>query len=163
MTNRGVTFQKIDGNLVRDKIEDIVKKKNIVQSQFCEFPKLKYEKILEKFYFTFCDCENFTPSVISFERGGLHFRGNLESYCIAGVLQSENWSDYLGKIESEISDGGKLILILSGWVYEGYAEEIISVLCESKEFADCFYIVSPKFDWFIVHDYIDECAVLYRK
>lgn len=148
---------------VRDKIEYIIKEKAIDRSKLCEFPKLKYEEILEKFYFTFCDRENFTPSVISFERRQLHFRNNLESYCVAGVLQSEKWSDYLEKIESEIPDGDTLFLILYGWVYEGYAEEIISVLCESKEFADCFYIVSPNFDWFIVHDYIDECAVLYRK
>lgn len=155
-------FQK-SGLWVRDKIEHIIKEKAIDRSQFCEFSKLKYEEILGKFYFTFCDCENFTPSVISFESGWLHFRSNLESYCIAGVLQSKNWSDYLRKIESEIPDGGRIILILSGWVYWGYAKEIISVLCESKEWADCFYIVSQKFDWFIVHDYIDECAVLYRK
>lgn len=148
---------------VRDEIEHIIKEKAIDRSKFCEFPKLKYKEILEKFYFTFCDHKNFTPYEISFERGGLHFGNNLEVYCISGVLQSENWSDYLGKIESEIQNGGKLILILSGWVYEGYTEEIISVLCEVEEWADCFYIVSPKFDWFIVHDYIDECAVLYRK
>lgn len=163
MTNRGVIFQKTDGNLVRDEIEHIIKEKAIDRSKFCEFPKLKYEEILEKFYFTFCDYKNFTPCEISFERRGLHFRGNLEIYCISGILQSENWSDYLGKIESEITNQGKLFLILSGWVYEGYAKEIISVLCETEEWADCFYIVSPKFDWFIVHDYIDECAVLYRK
>lgn len=148
---------------VRDEIEHIIKEKAIDRSQFCEFSKLKYEEILGKFYFAFCDRENFTPSVISFEGKKLHFRNNLESNCVAGILQSKNWSDYLGKIESEIPDGGRIILILSGWVYWGYAKEIISVLCESKEWADCFYIVSPKFDWFIVHDYIDECAVLYRK
>lgn len=147
---------------VRDEIEHIIKEKNIDRSQFCEFIKLKYEEILEKFYFTFCDRKNFTPSIISFERGGLHFRNNLESVCIAGVLQSENWLDYLNTIKGEILDS-KLFLILFGWVYEGYTEEIINVLCEAEEWADFFYILSPKFDWFIVHDYIEECAVLYRK
>lgn len=148
---------------VRDEIENIVKERSIDRSRFCEFPKQKYEEITEKFYLTFCDRKNFTPSVISFEREGLHFRSNLESVCIAGVLQSKNWSDYLNSIKSEVSDSGKLFLILFGWVYEGYAEEIINVLCEAEEWADFFYILSPKFDWFIVHDYIDECAVLYRK
>lgn len=148
---------------VRDEVERIVKEKGIDRSRFCEFPKLKYEEILEKFYFTFCDRENYTPFVISFERGELHFRSNLESVCIAGVLQSRNWSDYLNTIKCEISDSGKLFLILFGWVYEGYTEEIINVLREAKEWADCFYILSPKFDWFIVHDYIEECAVLYSK
>lgn len=148
---------------VRDEIERIVKEKSIERSRFCEFSKLKYKEILEKFYFTFCDRENYTPSVISFERGELHFRENLEGYCIAGVLQSENWSDYLRKIKCEIPSGERLFLILSGWVYEGYADGIFDVLEEAEEWADCFYIVSPKFDWFIVHDYIEECSVLYRK
>lgn len=148
---------------VRDEVEHIVKEKGIDRNRFCEFSKLKYKEILEKFYFTFCDRENYTPSVISFERGELHFRENFESYCIAGILQSENWSNYLGKIEHEIPDGERLFLILSGWVYEGYADGIFDMLNEAEEWADCFYIVSPKFDWFIVHDYIEECAALYRK
>lgn len=148
---------------VRDEIEHIIKEKDIDISEFYEFPKLKYEEILEKFYFVFCDHQNFTPSVISLERGELHFRSNIDSCCIAGALQSENWSDYLSKIETEIPDRGKLILILSGLVYEGYVDSIFSMLREAEEWVDCFYIVSPKFDWFIVHDYIEECAFLYRK
>lgn len=148
---------------VRDEIERIVKEIGIDRSRFCEFSKLKYEEILKKFYFTFCDNKNFTPSVISFERGGLHFLGDLKSCGIAGVLQSKDWSDYLNTIKDEICDGGKLFLILFGWVYEGYSNDIFVVLSKAEEWANCFYVVSPKFDWFIVHDYIEECAVIYRK
>ncbi len=148
---------------VRDEIERIVKEKSIDQSRFCEFSKLKYEEILKKFYFTFCDQKNFTPSVISFERGQLHFRGDLKGSCIAGVLKSKDWLDYLNTIKGEICDDGKLFLILFGWVYEGYADDILDVLSGAEEWANCFYIVSSKFDWFIVHDYIEECAVIYRK
>lgn len=148
---------------VRDEIERIVKEKSIDRSRFCEFSKLKYEEILKKFYFSFCDNKNFTPSAISFERGGLHFLGNLKNSCIAGVLQSKDWSDYLNTIKGEIRDCGKLFLILFGWVYEGYSNDIFGVLNEAGEWANRFYIVSPKFDWVIVHDYIEERAVIYRK
>lgn len=148
---------------VRDEIESIVKEKCIDRSRFCEFSKLKYEEILKKFYFTFCDRKNFTPSAISFERKGLHFRDDLESRCIAGVLRSRDWAEYLNTVKSEIREDGKLFLIMSGWVYEGYADDIFDVLSEAGEWAYCFYVVSPKFDWFIVHDYIEECSVMYRK
>lgn len=155
-------FQK-SVSWVRDEIERIVKEKDIDRSGFCEFSKLKYEEILKKFYFTFCDRKNFTPSVISFDRRELHFRDDLKSCGIAGVLQSKDWLEYLDTVKGEIREDGKLFLIMFGWVYEGYADDIFAVLSEAEEWANCFYVVSPKFEWFIVHDYIEECAVVYKK
>ena len=55
-----------------------------------------------------------------------------------------------------INTDQKLFLILSdGWVYEGYVDEIFKVLNKIDSHIE-FFILSKKFDWFIVHDYIEE-------
>lgn len=149
---------------IRDEIEEIIKEENIDRKRFYEFSKFRYQEIINKFYYSFCDYKNFRTDIIRLEYHGLHFRKNLERYMIAGFFQSENWEDYLNKIRNEIITDGKLYLILSErWVYEGYLNEIIAVLCETDAWLSDFYIVSPKFDWFIVHDYMEDCSFMYKK
>lgn len=149
---------------IRDEVEEIIKEENIDRKRFYEFSKFRYQDIINKFYYSFCDYKNFVTDKIRFEYRSLHFRKNLEYYVIAGFLQSAGWVDYLEKICREIATDEKLYLILSEkWVYEGYLNEIITVLSETDGWLQDFYIVSPKFDWFIVHDDIEECAKMYRK
>lgn len=149
---------------IRDEIEEIIKEENIDRSRFYEYSKIKYYDIIKKFYYTFCDYRNFVIDKIRLEYHNLHIRKNLENHIIAGFFQSDGWEDYLNKIRSEIVTDSKLFLILSErWVYEGYPDEIITVLSETDGWLQDFYIVSPKFEWFIVHDYIEDCAEIYRK
>lgn len=157
-------FKKSMRLWIRDEIEEIIKEENIDRSRFYEFSKFMYQDIINKFYYTFCDYKNFVTDRIRLEYRDLHFRKNLHNYIIAGFLQCADWLDYLEKIRTEIATDGKLYLILSEqWVYEGYLNEIITVLSETDCWLQDFYIVSPKFDWFVVHDYIEDCAKTYRK
>lgn len=158
------TFKKPMRFWIRDEIEEIIKEENIDRSRFYEFSKFRYQDIINKFWYSFCDYKNFVTDRIRLEYRSLHVRKNLKNYIIAGFFQSADWLDYLEKISTEISYYGKLYLILSeGWVYEGYLNEIITVLSETDCWLNDFYIVSQKFDWFVVHDYIEDCAEMYRK
>lgn len=149
---------------IRDEIEEIIKEENIDRSRFYEYSKIKYYDIIKKFYYSFCDYRNFVTDRIRLAYHNMHIRKNLENYVIAGFFQSDGWLDYLEKIRREIVAESKLFLILSeGWVYEGYPDEIIRVLSETDGWLQDFYIVSPKFDWFIVHDYIGDYSEMYRK
>ncbi|MBR1528306.1 MAG: hypothetical protein IJ642_03250 [Oscillospiraceae bacterium] len=150
---------------IRDEIEEIIKEEKIDRKKFHEYSKFNYDKIIRKFYYTFCDYQNFTPSVIPLTHNHMHIRKDLHSIGIAGVLQTCNWTEYLHKIRTEIPESaGKCFLILSeGWVYEGCPEEIFQVLNETDGWLDDFIILSNRFDWFIIHDDIAECAILYYK
>lgn len=149
---------------IRDEIEEIIKEENIDRSRFYEYSKIKYYDIIKKFYYSFCDYRNFVTETIKLEYLDMHIRKNLEKYGIAGFLQSDGWLDYLNKIRNEIVTDKKLFLILpEGWVYEGYLNEIITVLSETDGWLQDFYIISNKFDWFVVHDYLADCAQMYRK
>lgn len=59
----------------------------------------------------------------------------------------------------------KLFLILQdGWVYEGYIEEMISVLSEIDGLAGGdFYIVTPQYDRFAAYCEDGDCLVFYEK
>lgn len=83
----------------------------------------------------------------------LHFREKLRKTELANEL-SDDWPLLLKKIKIWISNSRdkKFYLILSqGWVYEGYIDEIISVLNETDGLLEDFYIVSPKYEWFIFY------------
>ncbi|MBE6875879.1 MAG: hypothetical protein E7496_04025 [Ruminococcus sp.] len=159
------TWQKPSRYWIRDEIEEIIKEENIDRTKFSEYSKIKYDEVIRKFYYIFCDYRNFTPSVIPLEHYHMHLRENLECECIAGFLRSCNWITYLEEIRNEIPEtAGKYFLILSaGWVYEGCPEEITKVLSETDGWLDDFIILSKYFDWFIIHDDIAECAFLYRR
>ena len=158
------TWQKPSRYWIRDEIEEIIKEENIDRTRFSEYSKFRYDAIIRKFYYTFCDYRNFTPSVIPLEHYRMHLRRNLERESIAGFFRSCNWMTYLEEIRNGIPEKtGKCFLILSaGWVYEGYPEEIRKVLSETDGWLNDFIILSSKFEWFIIHDEIAECAFLYR-
>ena len=135
---------------IRDEIEEIIKEENVDRSSFHEVSKYEYEKIIHKFYYSFCDYENY-PS-IRLDCMRVHFHKRLK---ISETVRCGDWSEYIKAIEKMIPDNQRaeeFYLILSdGWVYEGSASGIISVLSEVDGLLDDFYVVSKRFDWFIVH------------
>lgn len=150
---------------IRDEIEEIIKEIRIDRSRFHEFSKFRYEEIIRKFYFAFSDRKNYTPSQITLFYHHMHFRPELETEYIDCFFRTDNWIDYMETIRKEIPDRNqKLFLILGqGWVYEGYADELFSVLKETSwALKDC-YIVSSKFNWFIAVSDIDLNATMYRR
>ena len=153
--------------IIRDDIEKIIKEENIDRKRFQEFSKLKFHEIIKKFYYAFSDYEHFSSAVVTLTHKRLHIRCDIDSNVIAGiyVAGSWNWAEYLKKIKSvlTLNKNQKLFLIMSeGWVYEGYDDEIFKVLNKIDSHFE-FFILSNNFDWFIVHDYIDECAYMYHK
>lgn len=150
----------------RDKIEEIIKEENIDRNRFTEFSKFQYDSIIKKFYYTFTDYSHFSSDQVTLTRKRLHIRNCIKWFLIAGIYSAGNWTEYLEAVKSAIplKADEKLFLILSeGWVYEGYEDEIFKVLNKTDVWSEDFFIVSPKFDWFIAHDYIDWCAFMYQK
>mgnify|MGYP003443393219 FL=1 len=43
------------------------------------------------------------------------------------------------------------MILSDGWVYEGYIEEILSVLAETDGLVEDFYIVTPEYDKFAMY------------
>ena len=146
---------------IRDDIENAIKKQNIDRSRFHEFSKLEYTDIIRRFYFTFSDIKNHVPSLAYID---MHFRSELKKEVIDCFFRTDDWSEYLKAIKDAIPDKNcKLFMILyEGWVYEGYLDELFNVLENVCNIRD-FYIVSPKFEWFIAVSYIEDNAELYQK
>lgn len=146
----------------RDEIETIIKDCGIERTALHEYSKTGYTDIIRKFHYTFCDHGAYISGQIPLSPHLLRFRDSLEMYHIAGYFQSENWADYLQKIKAEVS-GEMLFLILEeGWVYEGRTDAIFQVLQEADGISG-FFLISPKFDWCILHDDVNDSASLYRK
>ena len=151
----------------RDMIEEAIKTTNIDRNRFHEFSKFKYDEIIRNFYYTFSDHNHHHSSIISLTAKSLHFKDNLDSYVAASFYMEQNsWTDYLNFIKNRLplnGDGKMYFIVSEGWVYEGYKEEMFQVLSETDVWIADFFIVSSKFDWFVAHDNIDECASLYQK
>lgn len=146
----------------RDEIENIVKDKNIDRTRFHEFSKFEYEKVINKFYYSFCDY-SVCKEISSLSYVWLKFRRNLIE--TATVSENVGWNNMLNTIteEMEYNWNKKLYLILSdGWVYEGYIDEIITVLGEVTGNVEDFYIVSLDFDCMVAYCDDGECLVFYR-
>lgn len=146
----------------RDEIENIVKDKNIDRTRFHEFSKFEYEKVIKKFYYSFCDY-SVCKEISSLSYVWLKFRRNLIK--TATVSENVGWNNMLNAIteEMEYNWNKKLYLILSdGWVYEGYIDEIITVLGETTGNVEDFYIVSLDFDCMVAYCDDGGCLVFYR-
>lgn len=150
-------------NVCRNEIEDIIKKEHIDRNRFHEFSKFKYNDIIKKFFDAFFEHKGFKSEInpryahIKEEFYKTSIGQYTEGYCW--------WSEYMEEIKSKLPSHAdkKLFLILSGgWVYEGYTNELFKVFGKFY-WIDYFYIVSGKFDWFIVYDSIAERAVIYQK
>jgi len=147
---------------IRDEVEEIIKEKNIDKNRFYEYSKFSYQEVIKSFYYAFVDYKKYPK--ISLSYCWLHFREELrKSEPISE--SSEGWTLFLKKIKTWIpnSSNKKCYLILSqGWVYKGYIDDIISVLNEADGLLEDFYIVSPKYDWFL--SYCDDggCICYYE-
>ena len=145
----------------RIEIEDIIKEHGVDRSRFYEYSKTDYQRVLNKFYYSFADYEKY-PTV-HFNYPWLNLRSNLKKV----FFQYDNdWLGLLDNIKQCFIDRNiqKLFLILSdGWVYEGYIDEIITVLSEIDGVIEDLYIVTPKFDSFAVYCSDGECAIIYEK
>lgn len=151
-------------NIYREEIENIIKEEHIERNRFHEFSKLKYDEVIRKFYYSFCDYKQFFTTTITLSYRRLHFRSTLDHYAVAGLWSVNwDWEKYLSAIKSSLpsNDGQKLFLLWEeGWVYEGYADEMFRIL-KKIDYHMNFFIISNQFDWFISHDYIGESAVMY--
>ena len=151
-------------NIFREEIEKIIKEEHIERNRFHEFSKLKYDEVIQKFYYSFCDYKQFFTTTVTLSYRRLHFRSTLDHYAVAGLWSVNwDWEEYLSAIKSSMpsNDGQKLFLLLEeGWVYEGYADEMFRIL-KKIDYHMNFFIISNQFDWFINHDYIEEGAEMY--
>lgn len=134
---------------IRDEIEEIIKSENINRNNFFEVPKNKYESIIHKFYYAFCDYTQYPK--IHLEYVWLHLRNNLRA--LQEVYYRKDWIDYLQAIRHLIpqnnQDESYYLILNQGWVYEVKINELISVLSETDGLLEDFYIISKKFCWFI--------------
>lgn len=147
---------------IRTEIEEIIKEKSIDRKLFYEYPKTKYQNIINRFYYAFADHEKYPKIELSY--CWLHFRQELkETGCVSEAV---GWECMLAKIIECMSYdwNKKLYLILSeGWVYEGYIDKIIDVLNEVDGLLEDFYIVTPHFDRFAAYSDDGQCLIFYEK
>ncbi len=61
---------------IRDEIEEIIKEKSIDRKRFCEYSKTNYQKIINRFYYTFVDYKKYPKVELSY--CWLHFRQELK-------------------------------------------------------------------------------------
>ncbi len=145
---------------IRDEFEEIIKEENIDRRQFHEASKFEYENIIRKFYYAFADHQTYPK--IGLDKMHSQFRKELKKSEI--VRWKTNWVEYIEMLRHLIPDketASELYLILSeGWVYEGFASEIISVLSETDAGLSDFFIVSKKFEWTVAHSDDGECMYL---
>lgn len=149
--------------LSRDEIENIIKEKNIDRTRFHEYSKFEYDKVIHKFYYSFCDYSN-CKEISSLSYVWLKFRQNLIK--TASISASIGWNNMLNTIKEklEYNWNKRLYLILDdGWVYEGFIDEIIIVLREISLNIEDFYIVSLDFDSMAAYCGDGDCLVFYRK
>ena len=150
---------------LRDDIEQVVKTLGIDRSRFYEYAKQRYESVLERFYQELFEFPRRQMKYVYYP--WTNIRKKWQRVDAVGFLQHDgDWVSYLQKVRALLpsSDDRKLYLITSeDFVYEGYPAEIFAVLGEADSMPDDFYILSPKFEWFLVYCDDGDCAVLYQK
>ncbi len=146
----------------RIEIEEIVKEKNIDRNRFYEYSKNKYGQVIKSFYYSFVDYKEHSGIQLNYLWLNLRKELNKLYYEYAG----SDWKASLYKIKELLiyNWNRKLFLILSdGWVYEGYIDEILSVLAETDGIIEDFYIVTPEYDKFAMYCDDGDCILIYEK
>ena len=147
----------------RIEIEAIVKELNIDRNRFYEYSKTNYQKVINRFYYSFLEHKNNSQPSLNY--CWLNFRKELKKTC--SIPESMGWVNMLISIKENFDYdwSKKLFLILQdGWVYEGYIEEMISILSEIDGLAGGdFYIVTPQYDKFVAYCDDGNCLVFYEK
>jgi len=146
----------------RIEIEEIIKKKNIERTRFYEYSKKKYSQVIKRFYYAFANGKKYPK--IQLRYNWLHFKEELET--LYYERNAGDWEALLNKIKEYLPYdwNHKLFLILSdGWVYEGYIEEIISVLADIDGIIEDFYIVTPEYDKLAAYCGDGDCIVVLKR
>jgi hypothetical protein len=96
---------------IRAEIEEIIKEKSIDRKRFYEYSKTNYQKIINRFYYTFVDYKKYPKVELSY--CWLHFRQELKE--IDCVSETIGWEGMLAKIKERLSYdwNKKVYLILS--------------------------------------------------
>ena len=96
---------------IRAEIEEIIKEKSVDRKRFYEYSKTNYQKIINRFYYTFVDYKKYPKVELSY--CWLHFRQELKE--IDCVSETIGWEGMLAKIIERLSYdwNKKVYLILS--------------------------------------------------
>ncbi len=84
---------------IRAEIEEIIKEKSIDRKRFYEYSKTNYQKIINRFYYTFVDYKKYPKVELSY--CWLHFRQELKE--IDCVSETIGWEGMLAKIKERLS------------------------------------------------------------
>ena len=145
--------------LIRDEIEQIVKARKIDREKFHEVSKLRYESIINKFYYSFCDYEKFPVQDLNYLYLRFHKRLHWQN-----MIYCSNWESYINQIDIMIpakeSKNVFYFLLNYGWVYEGHLTEIKCILNEINGLMEDFYIISKDFEWTVAHSDDGDCMWL---
>ena len=148
----------------RVEIEEIVKSLNIDRNRFCEYSKTDYQKVINHFYFAFVDHKGKKNPDLNY--CWLHFRPELKRTAIVTAGSGVSWNDMIHGVKETMKYDWtkKLFLILcDGWVYEGYIDEMITVMNETEGMTGDFYFVTPQYDRFAAFCEDGDCMVYYEK
>lgn len=148
----------------RDEIEETVKSLGIDRSRFYEYSKTDYQKVINQFYFAFVEHKGIKKTDLNYV--WLNFRKNLKQTAIITAGSGASWSDMIHGVKDNMNYNWskKLFLILDdGWVYEGYIDEMISVMNETEGMTGDFYFVTPQYDRFAVYCEDGDCMAYYEK
>jgi len=149
---------------IRDRVEEIIKKKKIDRTRFYEYSKTDYQKVITNFYYAYADYQKYPK--VSMDHMWLHVRENLKQQRIALISERDyGYEKMVRSIKEQMHYNWehKLFLILEGWVYEGYIDEMLDILAE-LDILDVseFYIVTPKYDKVALYTDDGECVCVWE-
>ncbi|MBO4524592.1 MAG: hypothetical protein J5723_07935 [Ruminococcus sp.] len=157
-----ITPEESERNGIRLQIENIIKVCGIDRTRFYEYSKIGYSDVITRFLYTFTDFKKDVKNdSICLDYCFLRFRKEWKKLDI-----SFDWADIICKTREYISEktDGKVFLILSqGWVYEGFIDEIMTILGETDYHLNDFYIVSPKYEWLAAYCDDGDAMVIFEK
>lgn len=137
---------------MRNEIENIIKEYHIDRNKFHEVAKHKYEEVLRRLYYSFCDYQKYPAIQIAYL--WTRFRNNLNSTELIPAAW-DDWEGYIAQLDTIVPDKNLeewyYLVVDSGWVYEGILSEIKKVLLEYPAFMDDFYIFPKDYRWLICH------------
>lgn len=137
---------------MRNEIENIIKIHNIDRKKFHEVAKNRYQEVLQKLYYSFCDYQKYP--VIQLAYMWTRLRKDLNSTDSIST-NWRDWEQYISKIDTLVPDRNIMVyyylVVDGGWVYEGRLEEIKMVLSEYPMSMEDFYIFPKDYSWLIIH------------
>ncbi len=146
---------------MRDEMEQIIKEYGIDRAKFHEAAKNRYDSVLRKLYYSFCDYKKYPVMQLAYL--WTRFREDLKQTELV-VTDWKNWATYIDHLDKLIPEK-KLdlfyyLVVDGGWVYEGTIEEIKEVLKEYPTWMEDFYIFPKNYLWLICH--CDDGACMFR-